>query len=268
MTTLSAAPMHTVERFARPLPVPDALRPWFTGGESIPFDPGLTVPFVHIPDATTRLVVRDDREGHRDMLVIGPLTRATYKAAAEPVSCVRLRLAPGAATAVLGVPAAELTDRAVRIDRLPGPLGALAGELAEATPDEVPALLESLLAPRLSPAPADHRALLRAAMALLSATSASIPAVAAELAVSERHLRSVFASGIGLSPKHFARIRRVRRLLATAERAPLAQLAADQGYYDQSHMTADFRTLMGVPPTSYFEGRTPGPTPCGVLLRG
>ncbi|GAD84942.1 helix-turn-helix domain-containing protein [Nocardia asteroides] len=107
--------------------------------------------------------------------------------------------------------------------------------------------------------------MLREAITALSADSApAIPDLAARLAVSERQLRSVFAGGIGLSPKHFARIDRVRRVLAYAGDTPWSHLAADTGYYDQSHLTADFRALMGVPPAAYLHGRLPAPTSCRV----
>ncbi|WP_418896259.1 helix-turn-helix domain-containing protein [Streptomyces cupreus] len=72
------------------------------------------------------------------------------------------------------------------------------------------------------------------------------------LAASERQLRNLFAEGVGVSPK------------AHADTAPWAQLAAATGYYDQSHMTADFRALMGVPPRSFFTGLLPRATPCGM----
>ncbi|WP_054811582.1 helix-turn-helix domain-containing protein [Nocardia arizonensis] len=70
---------------------------------------------------------------------------------------------------------------------------------------------------------------------------------------------------IGVSPKHFARLRRVRRVLEHAGRTPLAQLATGSGYYDQSHMNADFRTIMGIPPASFQRGERPRPTPCAAL---
>ncbi|MFI2283897.1 helix-turn-helix domain-containing protein [Nocardia beijingensis] len=91
--------------------------------------------------------------------------------------------------------------------------------------------------------------------------------MATSLSVSERQLRNLFASGIGVSPKHFARINRVRRVLSRTDDIPLADIATDTGYYDQSHMTADFRSLMGVPPTSYLRGRVPAPSPCRPLTR-
>lgn len=113
--------------------------------------------------------------------------------------------------------------------------------------------------------------LLRAAVAALSVRSGHIPGhvreVARELAVSERQLRNLFSEGVGLSPKHYARIDRVRAVLAHATELASAELAAVTGYYDQSHMTSDFRTLMGVPPRSYFTGRLPAPRSCQVIDR-
>ncbi|MFI7687677.1 AraC family transcriptional regulator [Nonomuraea sp. NPDC049655] len=41
-----------------------------------------------------------------------------------------------------------------------------------------------------------------------------------------------------------------------------ADLATAAGYYDQSHMTAEFRTLMGVTPAAFFQGRLPALQPC------
>jgi transcriptional regulator GlxA family with amidase domain len=89
--------------------------------------------------------------------------------------------------------------------------------------------------------------------------------LAQPLAVSERQSRNLFADGVGASPEHYARIARVRRVLTHARRSPdtpWAQPAAATGYYDQSHMTADFRALMGVPPTAFFTGRLPPARPC------
>ena len=46
------------------------------------------------------------------------------------------------------------------------------------------------------------------------------------------------------------------------------ELAAATGYFDQSHMTTDFRTLMGVPPRSYLTGRLPALSPCRASRDG
>ena len=92
---------------------------------------------------------------------------------------------------------------------------------------------------------------------------ANVAATARRLHIGERRLRTLFADGVGLSPKHFARIGRVRTVLATAPDLRWADAAAAAGYYDQSHMTAEFRQVMGVSPAAYAAGRRPAARRCG-----
>ncbi len=80
-----------------------------------------------------------------------------------------------------------------------------------------------------------------------------VGALAAEVGVSERQLERRFADHVGLSPKTV--IRRYR-LYEAAERArsgrvDWAQLAAELGYSDQSHLSREFRAALGVPPGTY-----------------
>ncbi|MEH0447228.1 helix-turn-helix domain-containing protein [Streptomyces sp. B21-102] len=251
-----------------PLPVPTALRSWIAGIGDVAVDRAPEDAYTHLPDTATKVVVRVAQNGRHDTLVVGPRTRATYHADPDErlVSCTQLRLAPGAVGPLLGVPAGDLVGRAVPAADLPGPAARrLARELAAGEPQEITARLADLLPP---PVDGSRERLLRAAVDALSTRPDHAPAavhdVARELAVSERQLRNLFAVGVGVSPKHYARIDRVRHLLTHAASTPWAQLAADAGFYDQSHMTADFRTLMGVPPTAFFSGRLPRATPCGA----
>ena len=90
-----------------------------------------------------------------------------------------------------------------------------------------------------------------AAAERLTRASGSVYAVAAELGVSERHLRRVFRETVGVSPKAFARIARFHRALGAARedaRAGWAGIAAAAGYYDQAHLIAEFRAIAGVTP--------------------
>ena len=89
--------------------------------------------------------------------------------------------------------------------------------------------------------------------------------VAERLHLSERQLRTVFTLAVGVSPKRFARIQRVRYALALRGRLPLARLAVEAGYYDQSHLTSEFRATMGVTPHSFISGQVPAPVDCGRL---
>lgn len=281
------APVVTADLVEATLPAPESLRPWFTELGRIPTVRDLAESFAHVPQAATTIVLRSPQGGPREALVIGPQTKALYSHPSKPASCLRLRLAHGAARPLLGVPAALLTDRVVRLADLPGVAADLADELIELGADEIFRFLEDTLPQRISEdlTRRAQREVLRAAVAALSAdpNGRSVSALAGDLAVSERQLRNLFTAGIGVSPKHFARIDRVRRIVAQARNTPmaqspfstndygaktsLAQLAADNGYFDQSHMTADFRTLMGVPPRSFLRGAVPTPSPCRPLDR-
>ncbi|MEV0334757.1 helix-turn-helix domain-containing protein [Nocardia sp. NPDC050717] len=250
-----------------PVPAPPALRPWLTELTSARVDEGRDLPFAQPPVATTTVVLRTDHAGRREALIVGAQTKAVYSRAEQPAGCVRLRLAPGVTRQLLGVAAGDLTDRAVRLAELPGPLAALADDLTDLPTDEALTYLEDVLPNRVSETGTDraHRIVLREAISVLTAdTAPAVPDLAARLAVSERHLRTVFTTGIGVSPKHFARIDRVRRVLAHAGTTPWSHLAATTGFYDQSHLTADFRTLMGVPPAAYLRGRLPAPSRCRI----
>ena len=84
---------------------------------------------------------------------------------------------------------------------------------------------------------------------------ASIDSVASAAGVSRQHLARAFAYHVGVSPKIFARVVRFRRALALAGGRDWAGLAAELGYFDQSHLIADFREFAGVTPVPFFLSR-------------
>lgn len=254
------------------LPTPEVLRPWIAGIGSVTVGDVPTEPFIHLPEAATKVVVRTGEHGTRSALVVGPRARASYHRGKRRASCVELRLAPGTVRPLLGIPAVDLVGRAVRLGELPGPYARrLADALQRLEPEEAVSHLAEVLPERLAAADRSRTELVRAGVAAMSVRTGHVPGpvgeVARELAVSERQLRNLFAEGVGLSPKHYARINRVRTVLDRATTHSWAELAAATGYYDQSHMTSDFRTLMGVPPRSYFTGRLPDATPCQAIRR-
>ena len=81
--------------------------------------------------------------------------------------------------------------------------------------------------------------------------------LAGELGVSERSLRQAFLDHIGTSPKRFARIERVLGVVADAGRTSWARLAAEHDFYDQPHLNAEFRALLGVSPGQFLAGQLP-----------
>ncbi|MEV0355728.1 AraC family transcriptional regulator [Nocardia sp. NPDC050697] len=250
-----------------PAPVPEPLRPWLAGLTAVPPLRAATEPFVRVPHGSTLVVFRAGQPA----AALGPASTALYPEPDKPRSCLRLRLAPGAAGPLLGIGAAELTDRMVPLAALPGPLAQLAPELDQLPPEELLPRLATALPARVTESATQraHRALLATAVRAITAHPGgpTVTALARSLAVSERQLRSLFTTGIGLSPKHYARIARLRLVLERAGRAPWAHLAADTGYYDHSHLTAEFRALMGVSPSAFAHGALPAATGCTPFAR-
>jgi AraC-like DNA-binding protein len=242
------------------LPVSCAIRPWVDRISVAAYTNGDRCPLIHAPDPATVLVWRTTADGHSAVLVMGPRTHASYHDGKNIPVCVRFRIGPGSAPALLGVPAHEVVDRVVQ----------LADDLAGLGPDPAFAVahLEAALLSRVEGERAQERArasLVREAAVELSTSTGRSTARVAEVAryvgVSERQLRNVFTASVGVTPKQFARLSRVRMLLGGAGRGSWAGLASDAGYYDQSHMTAEFREVMHVTPSAFLAGRLPS-IPC------
>jgi AraC-like DNA-binding protein len=226
---------------------------------------------LHLPDTATALVFRTTAAGASDLTVTGPRTRASYYAGKDLPVCLRIRLRPGTARPLLGRPVSELADRVTPLadlwgaaaNRLEARLAALGGD-ADLILKHIQAALLARITVEPPADPAGSNLVLTAAAALSGPQPPQGSELARRLAVSERQLRNVFTDSTGLPPKRFARIARVRTVLTTGRTHPAqwAQLAARAGYYDQSHMTADFHTMMGVPPAAFFAGRIPALQPC------
>jgi AraC-like DNA-binding protein len=249
----------------RVIPVPDDLRDWVRGISVAAVDPdGGTRTVVDSPDHATTLALRTTAG---DAVVMGPRTRALYHPAEPGPSCVRIRLQPGRARLVLGAAPQRLVNWVVPLADLWGEPGRrLAAALADlgeqAALDQLQEMLLSRLATR-RPGELHQSDLVHAASAVLSTGAERVRDTAWQLKISERQLRTLFAETVGVSPKHFARIDRVRTVLARVRDTRGAQLAADAGYYDQSHMSAEFREVMGVRPGAFIAGRLPAATACG-----
>lgn len=101
----------------------------------------------------------------------------------------------------------------------------------------------------------------RTAAAVRLLATHSVAHTADELGITIRQLRRMLVTNVGLSPKPYQRVLRLRRFLASVERHPgtgLAGAAADAGYADQSHLTRDVRALTGLTPSKLLDERLRG----------
>ncbi|WP_432880315.1 helix-turn-helix transcriptional regulator [Kribbella sp. CA-245084] len=234
--------------------------PWI---ETVILKPAIMPVTVLPPDPATTVVWRMTGAGESDVLIAGPRTKASYHVTKELPVCVRLRIRLGRVMALLGTAADELVDRTVPLDDVIGPsdlaerlvayrdrpaeaVEVLGGFLVGQLPHRLPGRVEfvSNAIAELTPGAGGMRAPRR------------VDETAAALGVSDRYLRRVFRQAVGVSPKHFARITRVRNVIGQP-RESWADTAAYAGYTDQSHLIADFRSLMGVTPKAFASGDVP-----------
>ena len=221
-----------------------------------------------VPDACVDLIWSGER-----LTIAGPDTRARLVALAPGTRIVGVRLRPGVAGAVLGLPASELQDETPDAadvlgrdyaDALLGALLSVAGARHDASRagarQEAPragndphAILLAAIERRAGSRPDP---LVRAAVAALDRPHARVAAVAAELGVSARQLQRRVTDAVGYGPKTLARVLRFRRLQALPA-APLVELALEAGYADQAHMTFEVTHLAGISPVRFLKDRTP-----------
>ncbi len=86
--------------------------------------------------------------------------------------------------------------------------------------------------------------------------------VSSTLGMLPRTLRRRFIAQVGLTPKRFARVQRLQRVVRQLDgetQADWAAVAAEHGYSDQPHLAGEFRDLAGVTPGEYLRSRIDGP---------
>jgi methylphosphotriester-DNA--protein-cysteine methyltransferase len=255
---------------------PGTLRAWPVGGplrahvahilqyrEVVP--PGTEVLERVVPDGAVRLVFNIgaapsvDEQAGRPAEVIGASATPVVVRMRGRVEGLSITLRPGAASALLGIPAGALSEQTVPLDALwPGAGTELRDRLAEAG-DEA-ARVEVLRA-------ALHRRLIRSGASLhpgaahaarliaASGGRARLRDVADAIGVGDRRLQQLFHAHIGLSPRAWSRLARLHGCLRDLRRRASpgwAEVAVDSGFYDQSHLVNEFRALCGLTPTEFL----------------
>lgn len=195
--------------------------------------------------------------------VVGPRAR-NLLVAKEVIDCdiVGVRLRAGTAAHVLGSPASELRERLVDLDVFWGSAVDEIREQLYATraAAERLSMVQRILLRRLARRGGEPE--LARTLSLCNAVAgtprSSIGAAAAAHGLSHRQVIALFEHQVGLRPKQYQRVQRLRGVLAAiAGASPTwAQLAVQHGYTDQSHLIHEFRELTGFTPRQYASSRT------------
>jgi AraC-like DNA-binding protein len=184
----------------------------------------------------------------------GPEARATVIDTAEQRRGVSVSFRIGGAAPFFPLPFGQTRSQLVELAELWGRDGAVLRErlLETAGPRRRLAVLEQVLLDHLTPVPRVDPAITRAAATL--ERGRLVRDVSDDLGLLPRTLTRRFRDQTGLTPKLFARVRRLQRVVAAVEPgrpADWARLAAEHGYCDQAHLIDDFRDLAGITPGGY-----------------
>ena len=259
--------------FVRARPAP-ALRPyldWYSGYRETDGLPGVhrglpspQLTLIFTLDEPLEMAAHPDPgqlPGTFEALVGGLHTRPALIRNPGRQSGVQLALNPLGARALLGMPAGEIAEWDFNAEDVLGK--AFVAEVRErmlhaTTWPACIRAMEQLLLTRLDAEAAFQPEVHHVWRTLLaSGGTADVAGLAASVGWSARHLSARFRTEFGVGPKAFGRLVRFRRTATRLQRfgaagQSLAEIAAVHGYYDQSHMAAEFREFAGCPPTAWM----------------
>jgi AraC-like DNA-binding protein len=185
-----------------------------------------------------------------------------FDTAASPTHLVCIQLTVTSAREIVQLPMIDVANRVVELeDILERETAPLRERLLNAeTPAERFAHMLAFARARADRARfAASPAVLEAAGRMTDhAGGVGIGDICADLGISRQRLAERFADEIGLGPKRYARLLRFRAAIdamSVADMPPLAQVAAEAGYFDQAHFTRDFKAFAGASPKTFLAER-------------
>jgi AraC-like DNA-binding protein len=216
-----------------------------------------------MPDGCAAVLVRVAAGAPAECLLVGPRLSPADRMGAAGQLLFGVRLRPGVAFALTGVPACQLVDRRTRLeDLLPYDADLLEKRLALVqTLDERFDMLEQFLAERLAGVSIDCRVQQALQHVEQSAGQLRMPELARRCRISTRHLNRLMRLWVGFSAKRLARLVRFQKLIERMEREPLdpAQAATELAYFDQSHLANE---------VAQFAGASPGQITSRIVSQG
>jgi AraC-like DNA-binding protein len=246
--SISSTLVHRAEiRFHE---APDALRPFVGCFWVVTAERDATIRVV--PDGSTAISIQLQKGQPSEWVLRGPLVRADERRFSSSAVLIGIRLRPGVAFLLSGIPVHTIVGRRVGLSRLAGFRDLVSAERCPSTPDGCLVVLQRFLLERL-----EHASLHATVATALRDIEREhgdvrVPDLAGRCHVSARHLHRLMRTWVGFGPKRYANVVRFQATLHEMEHEPgptAAALASDNGYFDQAHLTLDL---------SRFAGATPG----------
>jgi AraC-like DNA-binding protein len=204
-----------------------------------------------VPDGSTTISAEPRDDNAPAWFLRGPLLKPQARRFAAPATVVGIRLRPGVAHLLTNIAMETLVDGRIDCASVAPFHDLVAADPCPRTPDEHIASLEQFLIARLEHA-AIHPVVV-SALAQLEHSRGDLRAfdLAARSGVGPRQLNRLMRRWVGFGPKRLATIVRFQATLHEMEESverPVAALAADNGYFDQSHLTNDAVRFAGATP--------------------
>jgi AraC-like DNA-binding protein len=170
---------------------------------------------------------------------------------------IHVDLVPQAAHRLFGLPLHELAYRQAPLEEVLDEPGLLERLYEAGDWDARFELLDRVFVRRLEASERPSREIEWAWRSLLAVSgNVRVGRLAERLGWSRKRLVARFREEIGVSPKTAARILRFERARALAESSDdpdWARIAVEAGYYDQSHLSHEFRAFSGRTPGTFFQ---------------
>jgi AraC-like DNA-binding protein len=204
-----------------------------------------------VPDGTTAISIERQNSGFSEWFLRGPLLRPDERRFTAPTTLVGVRLRPGVAFLLSGIPANSMVDRRIGLSQCAAFRELVTIDPSEHTSAQCIDALQHFLIDRLENS--NVHDVVATALAEIDREHGCLPVadVAARCGVSPRHLNRLMRLWLGYGPKRYAGIVRFQATLMQMEHAPeqsVALLASESGYFDQAHLTVDVARFAGATP--------------------
>jgi AraC-like DNA-binding protein len=218
----------------------------------------------HLKDPVQRLEAKGIPIRQPSSFISGQIKRFILIQPVGQYAAFGVRLRPGMAFPIIGIPMRELTERSVDLGLVWGKKGQrLTKEVQSAKNNrERIRCIENFLSDVLRQGSEPNGATLAAVRWILQSEGrVPIDFIVSKLGMSSRQLERGFNDHVGLTPKLFSRIVRLQKVFSSSANRPapmkLTNVAYECGYYDQAHFIKDFKSLAGQKPSEYFRHSNP-----------
>jgi AraC-like DNA-binding protein len=227
----------------------DALRPFVGCFWVVTAERDATIRVV--PDGSSAISIQLQKSQPSEWFLRGAMTRPDERHFTSPATLIGIRLRPGVAFLLSGIPAHTIVGRRIGLNGTAAFRDLVSEEPRPSTAERYVDVLQRFLLQRL------ERASLPGSVATALREierehgCLRVPDVAARCRVSSRHLHRLMRLWVGYGPKCYANVVRFQATLHEMEHRPggtAAALASANGYFDQAHLTLELTRLAGATP--------------------